>query len=345
MTGILHWSRAERVSATRMLSAAIGLAVPVVVGATAGYTAEGMTAALGALAMAEVGDNGSAAQRLADVLRCLAAVFAAVLIGTFVTRAGTAGALAMIAAAALASAFGSTGRDAAKAGMKFTIFMALATFARWPEDDAWRMVIFFTAGAFWAGVVPLVIGAALHVFGRADDTAATPPARGAHLPWAERLVRAASRREAWSYTARLVTALAVALAIRLAWASPHSYWIVVTAVLVVSRATAGTHVRALQRALGTMAGVVVGTALLAARAPTWAVLAAIALIAGVRPLLKVRNYLAYSAVMTPLVVMLLEFGHPFEPAIMVERLLATLAGCAIAMAADFVAPAAPKSRA
>jgi len=56
---------------------------------------------------------------------------------------------------------GTLAQLAAKAGMKFTIFMALATFARWPEDDAWRMVIFFTAGALWAGVVPLVIGAAL----------------------------------------------------------------------------------------------------------------------------------------------------------------------------------------
>lgn len=280
---------------------------------------------------------------MADALRCLGAVVAAVLLGTFVTREGAAGALAMVAAAALASAFGSAGRDAAKASMKFTIFMALATFARWPRDDAARMVVFFTAGAAWAGAVPLVVGAALHVIGRSGAAAPVPPSRGAHLPWAERLVRAASRREAWSYTARLVTALGVALALRHAWPSPHSYWIVVTAVLVVSRATAGTHVRALQRALGTMAGVVLGTALLAARAPTWATLLAIALIAGVRPLLKVRNYLAYSAVMTPLVVMLLEFGHPFEPAIMVERLLATLAGCAIAMAADFVAPATPKS--
>ena len=68
MSGILHWSRAERVSATRMLSAAIGLATPVVVGAAVGHTAEGMTAALGALAMAEVGDTGSAAQRVADAI-------------------------------------------------------------------------------------------------------------------------------------------------------------------------------------------------------------------------------------------------------------------------------------
>ena len=343
MTGILHWSRAERVSATRMLSAAIGLATPVLVGATAGHTAEGMTAALGALAMAEVGDTGNAAQRAADALRCLGAVFAAVVLGTFVTRQGVPGAFAMIAAAALGSALGSTGRDAAKAGMKFTIFLAIATFATWPQDDPRREVLFFTVGAIWAGVVPLVLGAALHIFGRESQAAVAAAPRGAHLPWAERLVRAASRREAWSYTVRLVAALGVALAVRHFWPSPHSYWVVVTAALVVTRATAGAHIRALQRTLGTMGGVVIGTVLLASRTPTWAVLVAIAFIAGLRPLLKARNYLAYSVVMTPLVVMLLEFGRAFEPDIMVERLLATLAGCAIAMVADFVAPARAQS--
>jgi len=339
--GILHWSRAERVSATRMLSAAIGLATPVIVGAATGHVAEGMTAALGALAMAEVGDSGSAAQRVSDVLLCLASVIFAMLLGTFVTREGVAGAFALVVAAALASAIGSTSREAVKATMKFTIFMAIATFAPWPANDAFAMAVAFATGAMWGGVIPLVLGAGLHVFGR--KLAANPAGRGAHLPWAERLVRAASRREAWSYTVRLVVALAAALAVRHFWRSPHAYWVVVTAAIVVTRAASGTHVRALQRALGTLGGVVVGTLLLAWPAPAWATLAAIAVIAGLRPLLKARNYLAYSAVMTPLVVMLLEFGRPFESALMAERLLATLAGCAIAMAADFVVPAAPKA--
>lgn len=344
MTGILHWSRAERVGASRILASAIGLAVPVVAGAATGHTPEGMTAAMGGLAMAEVGDTGSAVQRVADVLRCLLAVMASVLLGTFVTRQGVAGALAMVAAAAIASALGSTSREAVKATTKFTIFMAIATYSTWPQGDPARMVGAFGAGAVWAGAVALTLSAAFHLATRATaDAAAPPPANPAgRLPWPEKLVRAASRREAWSYTARLVAALAVAQLVRWAWHSPHAYWVVVTASLVVTRATAGAHVRALQRTLGTMAGVVLGTAMLASHLATGAVLGAIALFAGLRPLLKVRNYLVYSAIMTPLVVMLLEFGRPFDPSILVERLLATLAGCAIAMAADFVAPATPR---
>ncbi|HZZ93701.1 MAG TPA: FUSC family protein [Usitatibacter sp.] len=346
MKALLHWSRTERVSAARMLTAAVGMATPVVAGALTGHVAAGMAAAMGGLAMSEVGDTGSASQRVADVLLCLAAVMLAVLLGTFVTRRGLPGAAAMVAAAALASALGSTSREAAKATMKFTIFMAIATYASWPGGRASAMVLDFGLGAAWAGAAALVLSVAFHLVTRALRTPAAPaPASAAaRRPWPQRLVRAASRREAWSYTLRLVTALAAAQLVRALWPSDHAYWVVVTAALVVTRATAGAHLRALQRTLGTMVGVVVGTLLLAAHAPTWAVLAAIALIAGLRPLLKARNYLAYSAVMTPLVVMLLEFGRPFDPSILVERLLATLAGCAIAMAADFVAPATPRQR-
>jgi hypothetical protein len=342
MTGILHWSRAERVGVSRMLTAAVGMAVPVIVGAFTGHIAGGMAAALGGLAMAEVGDTGSTVQRVADVLVCLVAVMLAVILGTFVTRHGALGAGAMIVAAAIASTIGGTSREAAKATTKFTIFMAISTFSTWPDGDPAAMVGYFGAGAAWTGAVALVFAAGFHLAthvmgpGLAQEKIES---RASRLPWRERLVRAASRREAWSYSVRLVTALAVAWGALALWKSPHAYWIVVTAALVVTRATAGTHVRALQRTLGTLAGVVIGTVLLAAHTPTWGVLAAIALIAGLRPLLKARNYLAYSAVMTPLVVMLLEFGHPFDPSIMVERLLGTLAGCAIAMAADFVAPA------
>ena len=345
MTGILHWSRAERVGAARILAAAVGLATPVVVGALTGHTPAGMTAAMGGLAMAEVGDTGSATQRVADVLRCLVAVMLAVVLGTFVTRHGAPGAIAMIAAAAIASAVGATSREAAKATMKFIIFMAIATYATWPGGDAARMVAAFGAGAAWAGTVALVLSTAFHLATRATAAAAppAPPSAASRLPWPEKLVRAASRREAWSYTVRLVAALAAALLVHRVWKSPHAYWVVVTAALVVTRATAGAHVRALQRTFGTMIGVVLGTLLLASNIATWTVLAAIAVFAGLRPLLKARNYLVYSAVMTPLVVLLLEFGRPFDPSIMVERLLATLAGCAIAMAADFVAPATPRA--
>lgn len=342
MKALFHWSRAERVGALRILAAAIGLATPVVVGALTAHVAAGMTAAMGGLAMAEVGDTGSAAERVADVLRCLVAIMLAVLLGTFVTRGGVPGALAMIAAAAIASALGSTSREAAKATMKFAIFLAIATYAAWPDGDPARMVGFFGAGAVWAAAVALILSAAFHLASRAAGEGADSPASArtaAPMPWARRIVRAASRREAWSYTARLVAALAAAQLVYALWTSPHAYWVVVTAALVVTRATAGAHVRALQRTLGTLAGVVLGTLLLASHIATWGVLAAIALFAGLRPLLKVRNYLAYSAIMTPLVVLLLEFGQPFDPSILVERVVATLVGCAIAMAADFVAPA------
>ena len=99
--------------------------------------------------------------------------------------------------------------------------------------------------------------------------------------------------------------------------------------------------RAFQRATGTAVGVVIGGLLLAWPAPAWLLVTAIAVIAALRPILKARNYLAYSAVMTPLIVMMMEFGQPATPMVMADRLVATLVGCALALAAGrWLAPRA-----
>jgi hypothetical protein len=64
---------------------------------------------------------------------------------------------------------------------------------------------------------------------------------------------------------------------------------------------------------------------------------AIAVLAGLRPLLKARSYLAYSAIMTPLIVLVMGAGHPLGTGILVDRFIATLAGVALIIAANLAA--------
>jgi uncharacterized membrane protein YccC len=52
----------------------------------------------------------------------------------------------------------------------------------------------------------------------------------------------------------------------------------------------------------------------------------VAVLAVLRPLLKVRNYMLYSAVMTPLVLILLGSGNPITPDVIAYRLIDTLIG-------------------
>ena len=57
--------------------------------------------------------------------------------------------------------------------------------------------------------------------------------------------------------------------------------------------------------------------------------------------------MAYAAVMTPLVILLLEFGREPSLTVAVDRLIATLVGCAIALTFGYIgwsrlAPAGPQ---
>ena len=63
-----------------------------------------------------------------------------------------------------------------------------------------------------------------------------------------------------------------------------------------------------QRALGAALGVLATGLLLLHTPPAWALAAGIGVLAGLRPLLRARNYLAYTAAMTPLIILLLDAG-------------------------------------
>jgi p-aminobenzoyl-glutamate transporter AbgT len=65
--------------------------------------------------------------------------------------------------------------------------------------------------------------------------------------------------------------------------------------------------------------------------PSWAIVAVVSILAGLRPLLKERNYAAYAAVMTPLVVLLMDLGRTPELSTVGYRLADTVIGCLIAI--------------
>jgi hypothetical protein len=57
----------------------------------------------------------------------------------------------------------------------------------------------------------------------------------------------------------------------------------------------------------------------------------LALLGGVRPLLRARSYLLYSLVMTPLILLLLDFGRVVDTGLLWERPLATLIGSGLVL--------------
>lgn len=63
----------------------------------------------------------------------------------------------------------------------------------------------------------------------------------------------------------------------------------------------------------------------------WLLVLIIGILAAARIVLKDTNYLAYAAVMTPLVIILLDFGRASSWETILDRLLSTLVGCVISL--------------
>jgi uncharacterized membrane protein YccC len=157
---------------------------------------------------------------------------------------------------------------------------------------------------------------------------ATPAQRRAR--WRQSLARPSG----WDYALRLTACLAVAILLRWLWPDHHLHWIALTVVILCQRQVEAAPVRVTQRALGAVVGVALAGLLLVLHPPAWSLVAAVGLLAGARPLLQARNYLAYSALMTPLVMLILDAGQPLAAGTLADRLIATLAGVVLVLGSN-----------
>jgi uncharacterized membrane protein YccC len=138
----------------------------------------------------------------------------------------------------------------------------------------------------------------------------------------------------WQYPLRLTLCLAIAGGLRSLWPDHHLYWISLTVVLLTERKIEIFPVRATQRALGTLLGVLVAGLLLVYRPPFWGLVVILGVLAGARPLLRTGNYLAYSTIMTPLVIVIMDSGQLLGVGVLIDRLVATLVGAALVIGAN-----------
>lgn len=135
----------------------------------------------------------------------------------------------------------------------------------------------------------------------------------------------------WLYAMRLVLCMSLAEALRGVLHLERSYWILLTVAIVLKPDFGSVFARGVQRAVGTLGGVLIGAALLAI-APNGAwLLPFIAVAAGVLPIVMGRNYGMFAIFLTPLASLLIDFSTHQGPSIVVTRLIDTATGCAVAL--------------
>ncbi len=119
----------------------------------------------------------------------------------------------------------------------------------------------------------------------------------------------------------------------------HYSWIVVAVAILSQRAIERWPIKVTQRAIGVGIGVILSELLFARLLPEWLAVTCFVAIAGAMPWLWGRSYLLYSAAMTPLIMLVMSGGHPVTGEVPADRLVATLIGAGLVIAAGWAAAA------
>ncbi len=342
-----RWTRGRAPPAFQVIAAALGVAGPVALGAATGDLRLGMAASLGGLALSRGGEGPTVRRHAMSMARSALSGALAMAAGAAIAHLGGFALFLVPALSAVAALLGGINRSTAVVAARFTFFTIIATGTGAAAGDPIGLAILFLLGAIWTAGLSLAMELAFHPRrvgpepGKRDlRPLRQPPISDQFRRWRKSL----GRWSGWQYPARMAVCLTAAEGLALLFPSHHAYWASLTVAIVVRRQYSQAVTRAFQRALGTVLGVTLGMLLFLWSPSIPVLLGMIGVLAAARPILRVANYLAYSAVMTPLIMLLLDLGQPPSLATMLDRLVATIVGCALALTFGYLAWPRPEAR-
>jgi uncharacterized membrane protein YccC len=164
-----------------------------------------------------------------------------------------------------------------------------------------------------------------------SSSSAASRSAGAERP--DRLV--GPGRVGYMFTLRLMACVLVASLCSEVLPLQRSYWVVLTVAIVMKPDYGSVFARAVQRGLGTVLGAVLGAVILLLVHGVW-LLVPFAVLAGLLPLGRSRNYGLLAVFLTPLVVVLISLLRPGSWHLAGDRLLDTVVGCFIVILVGFL---------
>ena len=169
--------------------------------------------------------------------------------------------------------------------------------------------------------------------GTAFSSGSSPgPGRGGAASQAKRLRAWASRtaeqvaggRVAWTFTIRLMSCMAVASAASEVLPLQRSYWVPLAVAVILKPDYGSVFARAVQRALGTVVGAILGAAILAVTPFGPWLLLPFGVLAALLPYGKLRNFGLSATFLTPLVVLLIDLLHASTWRLAADRAIDTI---------------------
>ncbi|GCB47560.1 FUSC family protein [Streptomyces sp. NL15-2K] len=167
-----------------------------------------------------------------------------------------------------------------------------------------------------------------------DDRLGRPAALSIRAARAARDV--ALSAASWRYGLRLALCIGLAQALVSIISVPRSYWVALTITFVLKPDFGSVFSRALLRALGTVAGLVIAAAVLSQVPRGWWDVPVMLLLAPLIPALTPRGYGYQTAAITPVILLLSDVLNHQGTALLLPRLVDSLIGCSIALVAGYL---------
>ncbi len=340
LANCFRWNRAGIPSTFQVVAAMLGLAGPIALGATIGQLALGATASIGGLALSMGGEGPTWQKRALSMAWIAIGGTIAMLVGSAIARIGGAAGLLVPIIAGGAGLLGSFNRSLAGVTSRFILFMIIAIGAANDSAKPPAIAIAFLLGAIWTACLSLGLQP-LFEFWHAQRRRCEPdciagPRQPTLLAQFRRRQRSLSHWSTWQYPVRISSCLIVAQAISWLLPTHHTYWVALTVAVVVRRQISESLERVLERALGTACGVGLAMLLFLWSPPAPALIAMVAVLAALRPVLRTANYTAYAMIMPPLIMLLLDLGQTPSLSIMLDRLFATIIGCVLGLTLGYL---------
>ncbi|MEU6373681.1 FUSC family protein [Streptomyces sp. NPDC046909] len=140
----------------------------------------------------------------------------------------------------------------------------------------------------------------------------------------------------WRYGLRLALCIGVAQVLVSIIPVPRSYWVALTITFVLKPDFGSVFSRALLRAVGTVAGLVIAAAVLAEVPRGWWDVPVMLVLAPLIPALTPRGYGYQTAAITPVILLLSDVLNHQGTGLLMPRLVDSLMGCGIALIAGYL---------
>lgn len=170
--------------------------------------------------------------------------------------------------------------------------------------------------------------------GPEDDRLGRPARLGTRTARAARNV--ALSAASWRYGLRLALCIGLAQVLVSTVPVPRSYWVALTITFVLKPDFGSVFSRALLRALGTVAGLVVAAAVLSQVPRGWWDVPVMLVLAPLIPALTPRGYGYQTAAITPVILLLSDVLNHQGTGLLLPRLVDSLIGCGIALVAGYL---------